>query len=117
MDNAEELQTALIAALESATSVPVWDAVPQGSDYPYITLDSMMSQPEDFHTLRVDTSFFYLGIFSRAYGQAEVMGIIKQINTLHEQPLSLSSGTVVSVRVKRRCLYRQHRYRTHAGWL
>jgi hypothetical protein len=93
------LHTALLARLQSILSVTVWDAVPQGTNYPYVTLDSMVSANEDFLNSRINTRFVYLGIWSRAYGQAEIMDIMSQIDAINEQPLALSTGSVVSVRV------------------
>ena len=93
------LHTALLARLQSILSVTVWDAVPQGTNYPYVTLDSMVSANEDFLNSRINTRFVYLGIWSRAYGQAEIMDIMSQIDAINEQPLTLSTGSVVSVRV------------------
>ena len=93
------LHTALLARLQSILSVTVWDAVPQGTNYPYVTLDSMVSANEDFLNSRINTRFVYLGIWSRAYGQAEIMDIMSQLDAINEQPLALSTGSVVSVRV------------------
>lgn len=98
-DPTKALHTALLARLKAILSVPVWDAVPQGSEYPYVTIDSMVSSNDDLLSSRANTRFVYLGIWSRAYGQAEIMGIMEQIDAINEQPLPLSTGRAVSVRV------------------
>jgi len=97
----DPLHVALIAKLKTLVDVPVWDAVPQGSDYPYVTLDYTQESNDPYLTLRVKTRFVYLAIWSRAYGQAEILEIINQIDGIHEQPLTMSSGQVVSVRIER----------------
>jgi hypothetical protein len=110
------LHTALLAAVKAAVSCDVWDAVPQGSDYPYVTLDSSISNTDEFLTLQSETRFYYLGIWSRNYGQAEVLSIMSQIrDALHEQPLSLSIGSVVSLRVERQRTVRESDNLTYMG--
>lgn len=95
------LHVALIARLKSLVSVPVWDAVPHASDYPYVCIDSMMSVDDPYLTLPVTTRYVYLSVWSRNHGQAEVLEILGQISQINETPLDLASGYVVSVRVER----------------
>lgn len=109
------LHVALLAALKAACSCEVYDGVPQGAAYPYVTLDSMISSEDEFLTLRSQTRFVYLGIWSRAYGQAEIMDIIGQIDALHEQPLTLSTGQAVSVRIERTRTVRENDNLTYMG--
>ena len=109
------LHTALLAKLKEVCSCDVWDAVPQKSPYPYVTLDSMISSPEPFLKLRVESRFVYLGIWSRTKGQAEVMKIMEEIDALHEQPLPLSTGEVVSVRIERTRTVRESDNLTYMG--
>ena len=96
------LHTALIAALDEAVDCDVWDAVPPGADYPYVTVDTSEAANEDFLTDRMERRFVYLSVWSTHPGQAEVLSIMDQIDALHEQPLTLASGHAVSVRVERR---------------
>jgi len=115
-DPAYALHKALLAAIKSAVDCDVWDAVPQGSAYPYVTIDSIMSLPDEFLTLQSETRFIYLGVWSRQYGQAEVIQIMSQIrDSLHEQPLALESGSVVSVRVERQRTVRESDNLTYMG--
>jgi len=100
-DPVSALHTALIAALDTACSCDVWDGVPQNAAYPYVVVDFGQSSNEDFLSSRMDRRFVYLSIWSRFPGQAEVMGIINEIQALNEQPLTLSSGKVASLRVER----------------
>jgi hypothetical protein len=101
------LHTALIAALDTACSCDVWDAVPQGAAYPYVTIDFISSDNMDFTSSRLDLRHVYLSVWSRSGGQAEIMGIIAEIETLNEQPLTLSTGTCVSLRVDSKRTYRE----------
>ena len=102
------LHKALIAALDSACSCDVWDGVPQDTTYPYVVLDYMFSDNLDFlGDQRMDERYIYLSIWSRVQGQSEVMDIISEIETIHEQPLTLETGTCVSVRVDRKRSFRE----------
>lgn len=109
------LHVALLARLKETLSVDVWDAVPQGSAYPYVTLDSVATANADLLNLRVTTRFVYLGVWSRAYGQAEIMEIMGEIDSLNEQPLVLSTGSVVSLRVERMRTVREPDNLTYQG--
>lgn len=106
------LHKALLASLQSACSCSVYDGVPLNvadSDYPYVVIDYAFSNNMDFLSLteRMDERYVFLSIFSRVHGQAEVMEIIGQIQAIHEQPLTLASGTAVSVRVDSDRTYRE----------
>lgn len=96
------LHIALIQALDNAVSCNVWDAVPPGAEYPYVTLDSIESLNQDFLSSRLDQRLYYLNIWSQVQGQAEVMQIISEIDTLHESKLALSEGKVISLRIERK---------------
>ena len=96
------LQTALIARLNTLCSVPVYDAVPRGSTYPYVQLDNQSGADMDFvDGTQIDQRFMYVSVWSEARGQAQVMGILAEIKAIHETPLSLTTGQVVSLRVIR----------------
>lgn len=104
------LHKALLAALDTACSCDVWDGVPQGdgTDYPYVVLDYMLSDNFDFMSgERMDERYVYLSIWSRVHGQAEVMEIIQEIEEINEDPLTLDNGTAVSVRVDRKRTFRE----------
>lgn len=93
------LHKALLTALNSACSCSVYDGVPQDAAFPYVVIDYMTSENNDFLVGRMDVRFVYLMVWSRNLGQAEVMGIIEEIETLNEQPLTLDTGAVASLRV------------------
>ena len=96
------LHKALLASLESACSCSVYDAVPQDASYPYVVMDDTQVGNEDFVNGRLDRRFYYLSIWSRNPGQAEVMGIIEEIDAIHEQKLTLDTGDACSVRIERK---------------
>lgn len=102
------LQAALLAQLQSTLSCSVYDAVPQASTYPYVTIDFMSVDNEDYLAgFRVERRFVYLSVWSRSYGQSEVMSIMAQIDALNEQPLTLSTGQMASLRVERKRTVRE----------
>lgn len=109
------LQVSLLARLKSLVSCDVWDAVPQGSDYPYVSIDTMQAVDDPYLSLRVTTRYVYLTIWSRAYGQAEVLTIMGQLEGIHESPLSLTTGHVASVRVERALTVREPDNLTYKG--
>ena len=95
------VHTALLARLKALVECDVWDAVPQGTDYPYVCMDSSQTVDDPYIGIRVVNQFFYLSVWSRAYGQAEVLKILGQIDAINETPLATSTGHVASVRVER----------------
>lgn len=102
------LQSALLAAIDGVVSCEVYDAVPQGATYPYVTLDYQTSSNNDYlGGFRVDQRYIYLGVWSRVTGAEEVLGIMAQIDALNEQPLTLSTGSMVSLRVERKRTVRE----------
>ena len=102
-DPALPLQSALMAVLNATLSCSVYDAVPDNAAYPYVTLDYSVSTNDDlFGGYRKDNRYYYLSIWSRAYGSEEVYSIMAQIDALNEEPLTLSSGDMVSLRVERK---------------
>lgn len=110
------LLKALYAALNSACSCSVYDGVPQeGATFPYVVIDYMTSDNEDFLVERMDIRFIYLSIWSREWGQAEIMEIMGEIDTLHETKLALDTGALVSLRVDRKRTHREADNRTFKG--
>lgn len=96
------LYTALLAAIDALVTCDVWDGVPQNTTYPYVVMDFTTSSNEDLTNTRLDRRYVYLSIWSRSPGQAEVMGIMSQLDALNNSSLSLSTGTVCLLRVERK---------------
>lgn len=96
------LHTALLAQIDSLVTCDVWDGVPQDATYPYVVIDFITASNEDLLNTRMDRRYVYLSIWSRSPGQAEVMGIMSQLDALNNSSLSISTGDVVSIRVERK---------------
>lgn len=97
------LQAALFQKLSASLTVPVFDAVPMGTAYPYVTLDyEVADNASPISGKKRENRLFYLSVWSNYKGQAEVKRINSEIAAaLDEIPLPLSTGTAVSVRVLR----------------
>ena len=96
------LHKALLAELNTLCTCSVYDGVPQDAAYPYVVLDSAVSDNEDLTNYRVDRRFYYLSVWSRSPGQAEVMGIMEDIDAIHNTQFSLDTGQMCSIRVDRK---------------
>ena len=97
------LQKALFDKLSANLTVPVFDAIPAGTPYPYVTLDyEAAGNSSPISGRKRDTRMFYLTVWSIYKGQAEVKRINSEISAaLDEIKLPLSTGNAVSVRVIR----------------
>lgn len=94
------LQTAIYTALSAALSCDVYDHVPQGAAYPYVTIDYEDVNDADFLTGRKDNRILYFSVWSQYAGQKEVKQIMATIDaTLHNQRLALSTGRIAKMRV------------------
>jgi len=114
-DPTKALHKAILAALKTACSVSVYDGMPQGTDYPYVTIDYVTSDNEDFTNARMDERYIYLHVWSRTHGQEEIMDIIEDIDTLNDTKLTLDTGDVGSLRVMRKRTVRQDDNLTFRG--
>lgn len=110
------LQKAIFAKLGSALSVTVYDAVPQDSDYPYVTYNDTNVNNDDFLTERMDQLSISLNVWSRTLGQEEVLRIMGDIDdALHRARLSLDTGSLVSLRVTAKRTNREDDNETYMG--
>ena len=109
------LHKALLSSLDGLVTCEVYDAVPQDAAYPYVLVDTDSTSNEDLFNLRVERRFIYLSIWSRAYGSAEVRGIIDQIDAINETPITLDTGDMVSIRVERTHVNREPDNLTYMG--
>ncbi len=102
-DVASALQAAIYERLTSQISVPVFDSVPQGTTYPYVTIDSLKSNDSSpIKGQKRDLRMLYLSVWSDYPGQAEVHRINAEVaGALHETPMPLKVGRVVSIRIIR----------------
>ncbi|WP_109514765.1 DUF3168 domain-containing protein [Pseudomonas ovata] len=111
------LQKALYERLTVDLSCPVFDAVPDGMPYPYVTLDrEFSSNSTPISGKNRQTRLFYLSVWSQYHGQAEVKRIMAEISgALNEKRLPLESGLAVSVRVTRTEATREPDGKTYMG--
>lgn len=96
------LQSGLYGALSTALSgvAGVYDHVPQGTAYPYVTFDYQEANNADYVNSRKDSVFVYLAVWSEYRGQKEVLNIMDAIDkALHNQKLPLSTGRAANVSV------------------
>lgn len=96
------LHKALFGALRDALSVPVYDAVPQGTPYPYVTVDTSIAQNADLLVERYDERFFFINVWSEHRGQEQVLAIMGEIDAaLHNKRFTLDSGSIISMSIDR----------------
>jgi hypothetical protein len=110
------VQKAVFEALDAALSCPVYDRVPQGAAYPYVTLSGQMATPDDPLNSRRDERFVYLNVWSQYAGQKEVLDIMATIDAiLHRARLSMDSGRMVRAYVTRKMTNREPDNETYQG--
>jgi hypothetical protein len=97
------LQVAIFDRLAAEVSCPIYDSVPMNADMPYVSLDSEISSNDDPLASRRDVRLFYLSVWSDFHGQEEVKRLMGEIDAaLHERPLPIETGRVVSIRIERK---------------
>ena len=94
------LQEAIYTKLIADLSVPVFDHVPQGTAYPYVTLEFQDVLDADYLNARKDQRTLYMTVWSTYRGQKEVLEIMQEIyEALHVKHLPLSTGRIAQMRV------------------
>lgn len=111
------LQQAVYQRLTAELTVPVFDAVPMDTPYPYVTIDSeRLVNASPISGRKRETRLLYFSVWSDYQGQAEVKRINGEIYAaLNERPLPLSEGRAVSVRVVNLSSNREPDGRTYQG--
>jgi len=110
------VQKAVLAALQGALSCSVYDGVPQGAAYPYVTLDTVAAGHEDYLGSRQERRLVFLSIWSTVRGQREVLEIISDIDTaLHRQRLTLDTGRIAGALITRKTTSREPDNETFQG--
>lgn len=103
MDPGLALHKALLAELKDGLDVPVYDAVPQGTSFPYVTIDTSISSNDDALVERRDVRFVFLNVWSQQPGQEQILSIMRDIDaTLHNNRLALDDGYIASITVDRK---------------
>lgn len=100
-DVSSALQKAIYERLTSRISVPVYDSVPEGARYPYVTIGRELgSDRTPLYGRRRHQRILYLSVWSDYPGQAEVKRINGEIDqALHGVRLALDVGHVAGLRV------------------
>jgi hypothetical protein len=98
----EELQAAIITALAAGlTPLPVYGAVPQGADWPYVACGTPSSEPRDTDSSLGALVRIPVRLFSAQGAIAAATGFVDQVrDTLHHTDLTIASATVVTVYVE-----------------
>ncbi|KRW62337.1 DUF3168 domain-containing protein [Pseudomonas sp. TTU2014-080ASC] len=111
------LQKALYQRLSAELSVPVYDAVPMDTPYPYVTIDrEVNTNTSPISGRRRKQRLIYLSVWSDYQGQAEVKRLLGEIESaLDERRLPLEHGRAVSVRVIASDVNREPDGRTYMG--
>lgn len=110
------LQVAVFDRLEVEVSCPIYDSVPMNADMPYVSLDYEITSNNDPLASRRDIRLFYLSVWSDFKGQEEVKRLMAEIDAaLHERPVPLTTGRVVSIRVDRKQTNREPDGVTYQG--
>jgi len=93
-------QSAIYAQLNANLSVPVYDSVPQGAEFPYVTIDFQDSSNADFLSSRKDEKTMYFAVWSDYRGQKQVLEIMAELDSLlHDKKFTLSVGRIAQMRV------------------
>ncbi|EPG4108398.1 TPA: DUF3168 domain-containing protein [Pseudomonas aeruginosa] len=111
------LQRAIYQRLSAELTVPVFDAVPDDTLYPYVTIDREVAQnTSPISGRKRKQRLIYLSVWSDHQGQAEVRRILNEIDVaLDERHLSVDEGRAVSVRVIASDTNREPDGRTYMG--
>jgi len=111
------LQRAVFQRLEAELSVPVYDAVPADTPYPYVTIDSeRATNASPLSGRKREERLLYFSVWSDYQGQAEVKRINGEIAAaLDERRLALDDGRAVAVRLVSTASNREPDGRTYMG--
>ena len=95
--NALEIQTAVYARLSAQLDTPVYDDVPQGSEYPYTVIGDDTAVEWDGDTFLGTEATLTIHTWSQYSGRAEVKGIMSSIYAaLHRYSLSIAGYNTVT---------------------
>lgn len=100
------LQKAIHQALTSDAGVlsllggpRVWDHVPRGATFPYVTIGATTDRDWSTGTERGDEHILTLHVWSKAAGRQEAESIAETLRrALHDQPLTLDACRLVNLR-------------------
>lgn len=105
-DATYELQVAIYARLSGDPTLTsmitgVFDHVPEGTDFPYVTIGDATAADWSSTTHRGQVSTVTVHTWAEAEGRAAALAIMDQVDELlHEQKLSMTGHTMVSMRME-----------------
>lgn len=106
-DPSLELQAAIVAALKASGALPavvggrVYDAVPTGAAFPYVTLGDIQVLPDKSGCIDGAEVYPQIDVWSRAVGYPETKTIAKAILAkLDDQPLTVAGFNTVVFEVQ-----------------
>lgn len=96
-DGRKQLHDAVLTALTAALgSTPVYDHIPQGTNFPYVLIGDNDTEEFDTDTEHGQEHRVMVHAFSRKRGKDELRTLMKQIyDALHQVSLSLASGAAL----------------------
>lgn len=93
------LQAAVHTALDAALSCEVYDDVPQGAAFPYVTIGDDTAVDWSGSLMRGEESTLTVHAWSRYAGRKEAKDLLASIKAaLHEQSLSVTGANLVNLR-------------------
>lgn len=104
-DPTNAVQAAIYQALSSPSpAMDVYDNVPAGAGFPYISIDAHEAVQADYIGERMDIRYLYLTVWSDKAGKKEVQSLMARIDeALHRQKLPLTGDAkIVSLDVTRK---------------
>jgi hypothetical protein len=94
----EELAKALYERLNGIVNADVYDYVPPGAGYPYITVGDFSSADDSTKTSLGQSVTYFVHAYSDYHGVKEVADLMGEVMTaLEKEPLSLTSFQANSV--------------------
>ena len=96
----------------------IFDRVPEGTDFPYVSFANLTSRDGSTATERGIECRITLNIWSREPGRKDVLLIMQRIRALlHDQDISLSAHTLINMREEFADVAQQRDRRTFRGVL
>ena len=102
-----ELQRCKVAALKGDAPLSafigdrVYDRAPQRVQFPYVSIGSIQTLPDDAECVNAFEVFMDIQVFSRAYGSVECRGIMSAIyDVMHEVEFTMNGVSPVEVRLR-----------------
>ncbi|MGI5347046.1 DUF3168 domain-containing protein [Streptomyces sp. CA-250714] len=79
----------------------VFDAVPDGQAYPYVSLGPVIEVPDDAHDRQGLSSLVYVHVWSKQSGSREASAIFAEVDAaLDRQPLVVPGYTDITIKNK-----------------